>query len=74
MILRFFAHPALYKQQQVLLSLAKILLQVSRPHTAVLGNIPGTSLYRNVEQYPHSVKKPGVLVIRIDIIDNLTEL
>lgn len=46
--------------------MAKILLQVTRPHTAVLGKIPGTSIYRNVEQYPDSSRTPGILMIRID--------
>ncbi|KAI3752841.1 hypothetical protein L2E82_24879 [Cichorium intybus] len=34
----------------VAISFAKILLQVTRPRTAVLGKIPRTSVYRNVEQ------------------------
>ncbi|MCO5563821.1 hypothetical protein L7F22_017470 [Adiantum nelumboides] len=50
----------------VSLSVAKILLQVTRPHTAVLGKIPGTTIYRNVEQYPDSARTPGILIIRID--------
>ena len=48
------------------LSVARLLLQVTRPHTAVLGKIPGTSIYRNVVQYPDSITQPGILVIRID--------
>ena len=51
---------------QVALSLAKILLHVTRPHTALLGNIPGTSIYRNVQQYPDANRKAGVLIVRID--------
>lgn len=50
----------------VALSVAKILLHVTRPHTALLGNIPGTSIYRNVEQYPDATKMPGILIVRID--------
>ncbi|KAH7281798.1 hypothetical protein KP509_36G063400 [Ceratopteris richardii] len=50
----------------VSLSVAKILLQVTRPHTAVLGRIPETNIYRNVEQYPDSTRIPGILIIRID--------
>jgi sulfate transporter 1, high-affinity len=52
--------------KQVALSLAKILLQVTRPRTAVLGNLPGTAIYRNIEQYPDARKVPGVLIIRVD--------
>ncbi|KAH7281758.1 hypothetical protein KP509_36G062100 [Ceratopteris richardii] len=50
----------------VCLSVANILLQVTRPHTAVLGRIPNTSIFRNVEQYPDSSRIPGILIVRID--------
>ncbi|XP_030506736.2 sulfate transporter 1.2 [Cannabis sativa] len=50
----------------VSLSLAKILLQVTRPRTAVLGKLPRTSVYRNTLQYPEARQVPGVLIIRVD--------
>ncbi|CAL9106325.1 unnamed protein product [Musa textilis] len=50
----------------VMISFAKILLQVTRPRTALLGNLPGTTIYRNVEQYPETIKVPGVLIVRVD--------
>ncbi|KAG9451610.1 hypothetical protein H6P81_011575 [Aristolochia fimbriata] len=50
----------------VSISFAKILLQVTRPRTALLGNLPHTSIYRNIEQYPDARKVPGVLVVRVD--------
>ncbi|TVU48079.1 hypothetical protein EJB05_07702 [Eragrostis curvula] len=50
----------------VVISLAKILLQVTRPRTALLGNLPRTTIYRNVEQYPDATKVPGVLIVRVD--------
>jgi high affinity sulfate transporter 1 len=50
----------------VAISLAKILLQVTRPRTALLGNLPRTTIYRNVEQYPDATKVPGVLIVRVD--------
>ncbi|CAL9762723.1 unnamed protein product [Musa acuminata subsp. burmannicoides] len=50
----------------VSISLAKILLQVTRPRTALLGNLPGTMIYRNVEQYPEAIRVPGVLIVRVD--------
>ncbi|KZV22763.1 sulfate transporter 1 [Dorcoceras hygrometricum] len=50
----------------VALSFAKILLQVTRPRTAVLGKIPRTSVYRNVQQYPEATKIPGLLIVRVD--------
>lgn len=50
----------------VALSFGKILLQVTRPRTALLGRIPGTNIFRNIEQYPDASKIPGILVVRID--------
>ncbi|KAL4556016.1 hypothetical protein LXL04_038651 [Taraxacum kok-saghyz] len=50
----------------VAISFAKILLQVTRPRIVVLGKIPRTSVYRNVEQYPSATRVPGVLIIRVD--------
>ncbi|CAI9769227.1 unnamed protein product [Fraxinus pennsylvanica] len=50
----------------VAISFAKILLQVTRPRTAVLGKIPRTSVYRNIQQYPEAIKVPGVLIVRVD--------
>ncbi|KAH7524438.1 sulfate transporter 1.2 [Ziziphus jujuba] len=50
----------------VSISFAKILLQVTRPRTAILGNIPRTTVYRNIQQYPEATKVPGVLIVRVD--------
>ncbi|MFS7998278.1 putative SLC26A/SulP transporter, STAS domain, sulfate anion transporter, STAS domain superfamily [Helianthus anomalus] len=50
----------------VAISFAKILLQVTRPRTAILGKIPMTSVYRNIGQYPEANKIPGVLIVRVD--------
>ncbi|KAL2513683.1 Sulfate transporter 1.3 [Forsythia ovata] len=50
----------------VAISFAKILLQVTRPRTAVLGKVPRTSVYRNIQQYPEATKVPGVLIVRVD--------
>ncbi|EER95337.1 hypothetical protein BDA96_01G501600 [Sorghum bicolor] len=50
----------------VVISLAKILLQVTRPRTVLLGNLPRTTIYRNVEQYPDATKVPGMLIVRVD--------
>ncbi|KAG8368695.1 hypothetical protein BUALT_Bualt15G0072400 [Buddleja alternifolia] len=50
----------------VIISFAKILLQVTRPRTAVLGKIPRTTVYRNIQQYPEAKKVPGVVIVRVD--------
>ena len=49
----------------ICLSLATLLLRASAPHIAVLGRIPGTEHFRNVER--HGVQTiPGALLLRID--------
>ncbi|XP_057973923.1 sulfate transporter 1.3 [Malania oleifera] len=50
----------------VSISFAKILLQVTRPRTAVLGKLPRTNVYRNTQQYPEATKVPGILIVRVD--------
>ncbi|KAK9134332.1 hypothetical protein Syun_013662 [Stephania yunnanensis] len=50
----------------VAISFAKVLLQVTRPRIAILGRLPRTTVYRNIEQYPEATKIPGVLIVRVD--------
>jgi high affinity sulfate transporter 1 len=51
---------------QVAISFAKILLQVTRPRTVVLGKLSGTTVYRNILQYPKAEQIPGMLIVRVD--------
>ncbi|KAJ7556986.1 hypothetical protein O6H91_05G107300 [Diphasiastrum complanatum] len=48
------------------ISIGKILLNVTRPHTAILGRISGTSIYQDIEHYSNASQIPGILLIRID--------
>ncbi|KAK4742078.1 hypothetical protein SAY87_000079 [Trapa incisa] len=50
----------------VTISFAKILLQVTRPRTTILGQLPRTRVYRNILQYPEAIKVPGILIVRVD--------
>ncbi|CAH2075712.1 unnamed protein product, partial [Thlaspi arvense] len=50
----------------VSISFAKILLQVTRPRIAILGRVPRTNVYRNIQQYPEATKVPGILIVRVD--------
>ncbi|KAI8532261.1 hypothetical protein RHMOL_Rhmol11G0199500 [Rhododendron molle] len=50
----------------VAISFAKILMQVTRPRTALLGKLPMTSVYRNIQQYPDATKVRGILIVRVD--------
>jgi sulfate permease, SulP family len=50
----------------VVASLGVVLRQTTRPHTAVLGRIPGSTAYRNVERAADAVTVDGLVVLRID--------
>lgn len=47
------------------LSLALHLYRTSRPHIAIVGQVPGTEHYRNVERH-NVLTRPEILSIRID--------
>lgn len=49
----------------VIFSLGVFLWRSARPHTAELGRVPCTDLYRNVERY-EVLTDPSVLVLRVD--------
>ncbi len=48
------------------LSLALIIYQNSRPNYAVLGRLPGSSVYRSVERFADAMEVEGVLIVRFD--------
>ncbi|XP_054800863.1 sulfate transporter 3.1 isoform X2 [Prosopis cineraria] len=50
----------------VAISVLRVLLFIARPRTSVLGNIPNSVVYRNVEQYPNATHVPGILILEID--------
>ncbi|KAJ6938734.1 hypothetical protein NC651_005236 [Populus alba x Populus x berolinensis] len=50
----------------VAISVLRLLLFVARPKTFILGNIPNSKIYRNVEQYLNTSSVPGVLILEID--------
>ncbi|KAJ6767955.1 SULFATE TRANSPORTER 4.1-RELATED [Salix koriyanagi] len=47
-------------------SLAFVIHESANPHIAVLGRLPGTTVYRNVEQYPEAYTYNGIVIVRID--------
>ncbi len=49
----------------VAVSIALLLKHTARPHAALIGRVPGTEHYRNVERYATELT-PGVLSLRID--------
>jgi len=50
----------------VALSLLLVMYESARPHTAVLGKLPGTNVYRNVKQYPNAQTYDQLIVTRVD--------
>eukprot|EP00268_Persea_americana_P049992 TRINITY_DN5403_c0_g1_i5.p1 TRINITY_DN5403_c0_g1~~TRINITY_DN5403_c0_g1_i5.p1 ORF type:complete len:536 (+),score=105.38 TRINITY_DN5403_c0_g1_i5:129-1736(+) len=48
------------------ISIFRILLQVTRPKTLLLGNIPGTDIYRNLHHYKEARRIPGFLILSIE--------
>lgn len=50
----------------VAISVFKILLHVSRPNTMVLGNIPGTPIYHNLNQYREALRIPSFLILAVE--------
>ncbi|CAK9152747.1 unnamed protein product [Ilex paraguariensis] len=47
------------------LALLRGLLYVARPGTCKLANIPDSTLYRDVEQYPGATGIPGILILQL---------
>jgi len=50
----------------VALSLADFVRRAWRPHTAVLGRIPGRKGYHDIHRHPEAVQIPGLIIYRFD--------
>lgn len=50
----------------VLASLAALVYETSRPHSAILGRLPGTGTFRNLTRFPDAERIQGVVVYRMD--------
>ena len=48
------------------LSILLLLRRASRPHVAVLGRVPATDIFGDVDRNPENEQIPGVLVFRVD--------
>ena len=70
MLLTFFATLGLGIEEGILVgvvaSLILVIQRSSRPHAAVMGRLPGTTTYRNVERYPEALATSRVIVLRVD--------
>ncbi len=50
----------------IVASLGAFIKRSTRPHTAELGRLPGTNVFRNLENFPQAEPLPGVLTLRMD--------
>lgn len=50
----------------IVLSLAMLIYRTTKPHFAVLGNVPNTHFYRNVERFKEVVVDEEILILRFD--------
>ncbi|XP_068662072.1 probable sulfate transporter 3.3 [Aristolochia californica] len=50
----------------VVISIFKVVLQITRPKVVMLGNIPGTEIFRNLHHYKEATKIPGFLIVAIE--------
>ncbi|WP_456427286.1 SulP family inorganic anion transporter [Rhodocaloribacter sp.] len=70
LVLTFLATLSLGIEQGILVgvaaSLVLVIQQSSRPHTAVMGRLPGTKTYRNIERNPEAVTRSDIIILRVD--------
>ncbi|KAI3737620.1 hypothetical protein L2E82_27628 [Cichorium intybus] len=48
------------------ISVFKILLHVTRPNTGVLGNIPGTEIYQDLDRYREAQRVPSFVILGVE--------
>ena len=50
----------------VMISVGLVLYQSAYPHIAILGRIPETNIFRNVNRFPEARTEDGILILRVD--------
>lgn len=50
---------------QVAISFTKIILISIRPGTETLGQLPGTDMFCDTEQYPMAITVSGIMIVRV---------
>jgi sulfate permease, SulP family len=51
----------------VLASIAVVVTRLMNPHSAEIGQLPGTETYRNLGRFSDAVRRPDVGILRIDV-------
>ena len=69
-LLTFFATLTLGIEQGILagigLSVIAIMYRIGRPNVALLGHLPGSRSFRDVQNHEHAFQFEGIVIIRID--------
>jgi len=50
----------------VILSIMKVLMKSAEPHIAILGQLPGTNVYKNIDRFKDAIVPPKMLIVRFD--------
>jgi SulP family sulfate permease len=50
----------------IILSIIMILQKTSKPHYAILGQLPGTQTFRNINRYAEAITQEDILIFRYD--------
>jgi len=50
----------------LLLSIAIMVYQNGKPHSAILARVPGTQHYRNIDRFDKAIERDDILIIRFD--------
>ena len=50
----------------IVLSLGMLIYKSTKPHMAVLGQVPGTHFFRNIKRFGNLIVDPKILVVRFD--------
>jgi SulP family sulfate permease len=50
----------------IVLSLVMLIYKTTKPHMAILGNVPGTHFYRNIKRFNDVIIQDEILIVRFD--------
>lgn len=50
----------------IILSIVMLIYKTTKPHIAILGNVPGTTFYRNIDRFNNLITHEEILIIRFD--------
>jgi SulP family sulfate permease len=50
----------------IIISIAMLIFKATKPHIAVLGKVPNTNFYRNIERFDDLIIEKEILIVRLD--------